>query len=58
MAETVACGSHRRPLARSGKYAILGPSWTEQQTEASTAPTACPAGPVIPATMAVLEVLP
>jgi hypothetical protein len=41
-----------------GKYAILGPGWNEQLTELSPAPTAGPQGPVIPATMAVLEVLP
>jgi hypothetical protein len=52
------CGNVFMFVLGPGKYAILGPSWTEQQTEASTAPTAGPSGPVIPATMAVLEVLP
>jgi hypothetical protein len=41
-----------------GKYAILGPAWTEQQTEPSVDPTADPAGFIPPPTMTVLKVLP
>lgn len=41
-----------------GTYAILGPGWTQMQVEPSVNPTAPPSGPVLPPTMAVLEVLP
>ena len=52
------CGNVWKFMLGPGNYAILGPGWNEQQTEVSPAPTAGPAGPVIPPTMAVLEVLP
>lgn len=52
------CGDVWKFVLLPGKYAILGPGWTEQQTEASVDPTADPAGFVPPPTMAVLEVLP
>jgi hypothetical protein len=52
------CGNVFKFALGPGKYAILGPGWNEQLTELSPAPTAGPEGPVIPATMAVLEVLP
>jgi hypothetical protein len=52
------CGNVFKFTLGPGKYAILGPGWNEQQTEASAAATAGPSGPAIPATMAVLEILP
>jgi hypothetical protein len=52
------CGNVWKFVLVAGKYAILGPGWTEQETEASVDPTANPAGFVAPPTMAVLEVLP
>jgi hypothetical protein len=52
------CGNVMKATLRPGKYAILGPGWTEQETEPSLDPTADPAGFVAPPTMAVLEVLP
>jgi hypothetical protein len=58
LAHEGACGDVWRFVLVPGKYAILGPAWTEQQTEASVDPTAGPAGFVPPPTMAVLEVLP
>ena len=52
------CGNVWKFVLVAGKYAILGPRWTEQLTEASVDPTVGPAGFVAPPTMAVLEVLP
>jgi hypothetical protein len=52
------CGNVMKVIVVGGKYAILGPAWTEQQTETSIDPTAPPAGFLPPSTMAVLEVLP
>jgi hypothetical protein len=52
------CGNVWKVMLIPGKYAILGPGWTEQKTEASVDPTADPAGFVTPPSMAVLEVLP
>jgi hypothetical protein len=52
------CGNVWKFLLVPGKYAVLGPRWTEQLTQASVDPTADPAGFVAPPTMAVLEVLP
>ena len=52
------CGNIWKFVLVAGKYAILGPGWTMQQTEASVDPTADPSGFVPPPTMAVLEVLP
>jgi hypothetical protein len=52
------CGNVWKLALAEGKYAILGPAWTEQQTEASVDPTAGPGGFVAPPSMAVLEVLP
>ena len=52
------CGNVMMATLRPGKYAILGPGWTEQETEPSLDPTAGPGGFVAPPTMAVLEVLP
>ncbi len=52
------CGNVWKFVLVGGKYAILGPGWTEQQAEASVDPTADPAGFLPPPTMAVLEVLP
>jgi hypothetical protein len=52
------CGNVMMATLRPGKYAILGPGWTEQETEPSLDPTADPAGFVAPPTMAVLEVVP
>ena len=52
------CGDVWKFVLLPGKYAILGPGWTEQQSEASVDPTADPAGFIPPPTMAVLEVLP
>jgi hypothetical protein len=52
------CGNVWKLVLGPGRYAILGPAWTQQATEASVDPTAGPSGFVPPATMAVLEVLP
>jgi hypothetical protein len=52
------CGNVWKVTVVAGKYAILGPAWTEQETEASVDSTADPAGFVAPPSMAVLEVLP
>lgn len=52
------CGNVWKFVLVEGKYAILGPGWVEQATEASVDPTADPAGFVPPPTMAVLNVLP
>lgn len=52
------CGNVWRFDLVPGKYAILGPGWTQQQTEASAAPTVGPSGFVAPHTMAVLDVVP
>jgi len=52
------CGNVWKFVLVAGQYAILGPAWTQQQTEASVDPTADPAGFVPPVTMAVLKVLP
>jgi hypothetical protein len=52
------CGNVWKFVLVEGKYAILGPGWTEQETEASVDPTADPAGFLPPPSMAVLEVLP
>jgi hypothetical protein len=52
------CGNVWKFSLVAGKYAILGPGWTQQQTEASVDPTANPAGFVAPPSMAVLEVGP
>jgi hypothetical protein len=52
------CGNVWKVSLVAGKYAILGPGWSEQETEASVDPTADPAGFVPPPSMAVLEVLP
>ena len=52
------CGNVWKFDLAPGKYAILGPGWTEQQTEASVDPTAGPSGFVPPPTMAVFEVVP
>ena len=52
------CGNVWKFALVPGKYAILGPGWTQEQTEASVDPTAPPSGFVPPPTMAVLLVLP
>jgi hypothetical protein len=52
------CGDVWKFVLVPGKYAILGPGWTEAQTEASVDPTAPPSGFVPPPTMTVLLVLP
>jgi hypothetical protein len=52
------CGNVSMVTLGAGKYAILGPGWTMQETEASVDPTAGPAGFVPPASMAVLVVVP
>jgi hypothetical protein len=52
------CGNVWKFVLAAGKYAILGPGWTEQHTEPSVDPTADPAGFISPPTMAVLEVRP
>ncbi len=52
------CGNVWKVVVVAGKYAILGPGWTEQQTEASVDPTADPAGFIAPPSMAVLEARP
>ncbi len=52
------CGNVWKFVLVEGKYAILGPAWTEQQTEPSVDPTADPAGFIPPPTMTVIEVLP
>jgi hypothetical protein len=52
------CGDVWKFTLVPGKYAILGPRWTEQQTEASVDPTANPSGFVSPPTMTVLVVVP
>jgi hypothetical protein len=58
LAQPGVCGNVWKFVLVAGKYAILGPGWTQQQTEASVNPTANPAGFVPPPTMAVLDVLP
>ena len=52
------CGNVWKVVLVEGRYAILGPAWTEQETEASVDPTANPAGFIPPPTIAVLEVVP
>ena len=52
------CGYVSMVTVRAGQYAILGPGWTLQETEASVDPTADPAGFAPPASMAVLVVVP
>jgi hypothetical protein len=52
------CGDVWKFTLVPGKYAILGPGWTEQQSEASVDPTANPSGFVSPSTMTVLVVGP
>jgi hypothetical protein len=52
------CGDVWKLTLVPGRYAILGPGWTQKQTEPSVAPTADPAGFKAPSTMAVLDVLP
>jgi hypothetical protein len=52
------CGNVWKFTLVAGKYAILGPAWTEQLTEASVKPTAGAGGFVAPPTLAVLVVLP
>lgn len=51
------CGNVWKVSVVAGKYAILGPGWSEQEIEASVDPTANPAGFIPPPSMAVLEVL-
>ena len=51
------CGNVYKVVLVEGKYAILGPGWTQQETEPSSDPTAGAPG-VLPPFMAVLEVLP
>lgn len=51
------CGNVYKVVLVEGKYAILGPGWTLQETEPSSDPTAGPPG-LLPRFMAVLEVLP
>jgi hypothetical protein len=58
LAQPGVCGNVWKFVLVAGKYVILGPGWTQQQTEASVNPTANPAGFVPPPTMAVLDVLP
>ena len=52
------CGNVMKATVAAGKYAVLGPGWSEQETEPSVDPTADPAGFVPPPFMGVLEVLP
>lgn len=52
------CGNVWMLVLGPGKYAILGPAWTMQETEARVDPTANPAGFEPPRTMTVLEVVP
>lgn len=52
------CGDVWKLTLVPGRYAILGPGWTQMQTEPSVTPTADPAGFKAPPTMAVLDVLP
>ena len=52
------CGDVWKFTLVPGKYAILVPGWTQQQTEASLDPTANPSGFIPPPTMTVLVVLP
>jgi hypothetical protein len=52
------CGNVWKVVLVAGRYAILGPGWTEQEAEASVDPTADPAGFIPPPTMALLEVVP
>ena len=51
------CGNVFKVVLSAGKYALLGPGWTPQETEPSSDPTAGPPG-LLPRFMAVLEVLP
>jgi hypothetical protein len=52
------CGNVLMATVAAGKYAVLGPGWTEQETEPSVDPTADPAGFVPPPFMGVLTVIP
>jgi hypothetical protein len=52
------CGNVMMATVATGKYAVLGPGWSEQETEASVDPTADPAGFVPPPFMGVLTVIP
>lgn len=52
------CGNVMKVIVAAGKYAVLGPGWVEQASEASVDPTAPPSGFVPPSSMAVLEVTP
>ena len=58
LAQEGVCGDVWKFVLVPGKYAILGPGWTETQTEASVDPTAPLSGFVPPPTMTVLQVLP
>jgi hypothetical protein len=52
------CGNVMQAVVAPGKYAILGPGWTEQMTEPRIDPTAPPGGFVPPSSMGILEVVP
>jgi hypothetical protein len=48
------CGNVWKVSLVAGKYAILGPGWSEQEIDASVDPTADPSGFIAPPSMAVL----
>ncbi len=52
------CGNVMKVVVAPGKYAVLGPDWSEMGTEPRVDPTADPEGFRPPTFMAVLEVLP
>jgi hypothetical protein len=54
LAQPGVCGDVFKFVLVPGKYAILGPGWTQQMSEPSINPTVPPSGPVLPPTMAVL----
>jgi hypothetical protein len=51
------CGNAFKVVLVEGRYAILGPGWTEQQSESLVAPSVGPPG-LLPRSIAILQVLP
>ncbi|HEV8280390.1 MAG TPA: hypothetical protein VGQ02_00910 [Candidatus Limnocylindrales bacterium] len=51
------CGNVFKTVLVEGKYAFLGPGWSEQQTEPLVPPTPGPPGS-LPRSIAILQVLP
>ena len=58
MVQEGVCGNIYSLHLGPGRYAVLGPAWTELESGPNVAPSVPPGGFVTPSTMAVLEVLP